>query len=280
MVHPAFFQTYQLFGITGSFLSSPLVFLHFQGGIKVCKKLTIYNRYNCSMASITQTVANNSKYNSTQNNQRGATIVRTCGEEHLGIKHVGTNIFYLPHDNDMCYISEFKIKFIFGTGGADLDPNLASPSPNPPVGSRIFSSVDDFMAKAGPGTAWDTLTGNQGAQCVDYANLFWETMTGRSISCGGNNAKGIWLNARAYNAGTEFELIYNWEDIQKGDWLIWSRGVTGHVAMAIEAPNGDTVKCYGQNIPSLAQPFPGGGTEVCEYTETRATFGGAFRYKW
>lgn len=236
------------------------------------------------MSSITREVASNSKYNSTQNNQRGAAIVRVCGEEHVGIKNGGDNIFFLMHDNDMCYISDYKFKLIFGTGGVATSESSTTPVPETPPGwgTKIYTSIDDFMSKAGIGTAWD-VDNNWGAQCWDYAALFWRTMTGRDLYTGKNKAaKEAWTESRTVNAGTEFDLVTNFADLKKGDWAFWSRGTTGHVALIVESPSGNTVKTWAQNITSepAAIPYPSGGTAVVEHVETNATFLGAFRYKW
>lgn len=246
--------------------------------------------YNKSMSSIAQLAANNAKFNSTQNNKRGAAIVRTCGEEHIGISSGNSNIFYIPHDNDMCYISDFRFKLILGNGGYKA-PSDGGERPGgsdataTPVPTHKFTSVNGFLSQCGPGTVWD-MDSRYGAQCWDYACMFWSVMTGRWLitKTGGGVAADCWNYSRTTNAGSEFATSTDWSSIQRGDWVVWDASAnhpsTGHIAVALGAPNGDDLETYAQNVPG-GWPYPAGGTSVTTYTDHRNGFLGYFRYnKW
>lgn len=73
--------------------------------------------------------------------------------------------------------------------------------------------------------------------CWDYSSAFWRAQVNRSLQTqpGGNGvAWQCWTVSRNVNAGTEFELIYEWKNIKAGDWVVWGTNGTGHIAMAME----------------------------------------------
>lgn len=126
------------------------------------------------------------------------------------------------------------------------------------------------------GQCWNT-DGYYGSQCWDLADMFWQNYAGRNFStCGTGGAKGSW-NCKEYNAGEEFELIYNKEDIQLGDWLIFSSGTYGHVGMAMGSYNNGYVTLLGQNQGGT--PCEGGGSATNIININLASFVGAFRPK-
>lgn len=126
------------------------------------------------------------------------------------------------------------------------------------------------------GGCWNT-DGYYGAQCWDLADLFWQNYAGRNFStCGTGAAKGSW-NCKEYNAGDEFELIYNKEDLQAGDWVIFSSGKYGHVGMAMGSYNNGYVSLLGQNQGGSA--CEGGGSSANIINISLSSFVGAFRPK-
>lgn len=126
------------------------------------------------------------------------------------------------------------------------------------------------------GRCWDT-DGHYGSQCWDLADLFFQNYAGRNFStCGTGGAKGSW-NCKEYNAGNEFDLIYNPEDLQTGDWVIFSSGTYGHVGMAMGNYNNGYISLLGQNQGGSA--CEGGGASANIINISLKTFVGAFRPK-
>lgn len=126
------------------------------------------------------------------------------------------------------------------------------------------------------GKCWNT-DGHYGGQCWDLGDLFWQNYAGRNFStCGTGGAKGSW-NCKEYNAGTEFELVYNKEDIQLGDWVIFSSGTYGHVGMAMGGYNNGYVSLLGQNQGGSS--CEGGGSSANIINISLKSFVGAFRPK-
>lgn len=221
-------------------------------------------------------VAKNAREFITNNNKRGATIARICGEEHSAIAEHGTANIWLTCDNDLCYISDYKFKIIFNGGSSTAWENI-------PVGTKwitgynTWPNVDAFKTAYPLGSALN-VDGKFGCQCVDYANAFWVGMVGRQISCGGANARGIWENARSYNAGTEFETGTNWSSIKPGDWVVWGNSEYGHIAMAVASPSGTQLQVWEQNGAN-GTPWPEGGKTLAASTLKQEGFLGYFRYK-
>lgn len=112
-------------------------------------------------------------------------------------------------------------------------------------------------------------------QCWDGAALFWLNAVGRSFSTGGTGAaRGGWEAARAVNAGSEFELITDRNQIRKGDWLVFGGTKWGHVGMAMSGNLGGYVRLLGQN-----QTGNGNGAPFSEINMNLGNFLGAFRLK-
>lgn len=73
--------------------------------------------------------------------------------------------------------------------------------------------------------------------CWDYSSAFWRAQVNRNLQTqlsGNGVAWQCWTVSRDVNAGTEFELIYEWKNIKAGDWVVWGTNGTGHIAMAME----------------------------------------------
>lgn len=117
--------------------------------------------------------------------------------------------------------------------------------------------------------------GAYGSQCFDLANLFWQNYAGRSISsCGTGAAKGT-LNCADANAGDEFTMIYDANQLQPGDWVVFTNGTWGHIGMAMGYPNNGYITLLGTNQGGAS--CAGGGSTANVINISLAHFGGAFR---
>ena len=81
-----------------------------------------------------------------------------------------------------------------------------------------ITSYDEFRS-AVIGKAFD-VDGEGSYQCYDGAALLWQQL-GRSLSTGENDAKGTWLNARYENAGDDFQLIEDINQVKRGDVVVF-----------------------------------------------------------
>ena len=121
------------------------------------------------------------------------------------------------------------------------------------------------------------LDGKYGSQCVDLANAYWSSYANRWFTtCGTGAAKGAW-NCKEQNAGSEFDLIYNANEIQAGDWIIFGSGQYGHVGMAMGSYNNGYVALLGENQGGKA--CAGGGAATNIINISTKSFIGAFRPK-
>lgn len=225
------------------------------------------------MSDLVNQVIKNARNQQADFSQRRAAVVRICGEEHPASGN-GSAVVYLTLDNDMAYISEMKFKLVLGSGGASTAPTGAGVH----HGVRTWANIDAFISEYGVGTAVDT-DGSWGAQCWDYANAFWLGQVNRTLQTGANHAAyEIWTASRTTNAGSEFTLITNVNNIKKGDWVVWGGGSYGHVALALAAPSGGKIRVIGQNQGGT--PWPTGGASANETELSTANILGAFRYNW
>lgn len=112
-----------------------------------------------------------------------------------------------------------------------------------------------------------------GYQCWDLAAELWMNLpefSGQGLypKTGPNlYAEECWTYSRTENAGSSFDLIYNYEDVKRGDCIVIgssSISLTGHIAFADEDYNGNpSMILLGQNqvnpdltyghIPTLTQ---------------------------
>lgn len=117
-----------------------------------------------------------------------------------------------------------------------------------------------------------------GSQCVDLFQAFFNSYTGGrwASACGKGSARGLW-DCRDRNAGDDFELITDVDQLQAGDWVVFNGGVFGHVGMALGPANGGYVALLGQNQGGLA--CAGGGAAANIINMSTRTFLGAFRPK-
>ena len=148
------------------------------------------------------------------------------------------------------------------------------------------NSYDEFK-NAVNGNSYDA-DGISGCQCVDlikelnynlgFSSPYYDT--------GGTNyAWGGWtnVNARNFNAGSSYTLVYDKTSIKKGDVIVMGATTSnpaGHICLADEDYNGsDSLRCLGQN--QGGEPAPGGGTTININTLRLNDFLGIFRLnKW
>lgn len=138
-----------------------------------------------------------------------------------------------------------------------------------------WNSAQAFInAVLGKKIDMDNYPKGQPYQCWDLADYFWVNQVGRALrtKAGGNGgAKDCWNVSRDYNAGTEFSLITNKNDLQVGDWLVSGAGTYGHIGMVVGINSkGVNVVLLGQNQPN---PY------VTKINYGLSAFLGAFRYK-
>ena len=107
------------------------------------------------------------------------------------------------------------------------------------------SSVDSFVNS----TLGRCIIANNyyGAQCVSLARAFWWGYAGRDVTtCGTGLAKGM-MNCYEDNAGSDFAVVWNTEDIQRGTWVVLNGSYTGHICMALGDVKNGYVTCLGEN---------------------------------
>lgn len=119
--------------------------------------------------------------------------------------------------------------------------------------------------------------GFAGSQCWDNMSAFFYNYAGRVLqTCGTGAAKGtIADGCWQKNAGNEFTMIWNPQDIQPGDIAVYSTGQWGHIGMAMGAYNNGYFTLLGQNQGGFA--CPGGGSAGNIINLSTRDFIGAFR---
>ena len=150
------------------------------------------------------------------------------------------------------------------------------------LGLYIYAPVEtpQAFAEYTLGGCFDT-DGVYNEQCLDYGDLFFQNYAGRRLStCGTGAAKGAWEGDCKYvNAGTEFALVYDAEELQYGDWLIFDNGTWGHVGMAVGTYNNGYIALQGQNQGGGLCPGSTMGGRVNVINISLSHFAGAFRPK-
>lgn len=206
-------------------------------------------------------------------NENGDVVVETSFSMHLSSKQQPALI-----ETDEGMIEVEDIVTVEEVDGNQLTNECPVDEPECGLGSYIYAPVEtptifkDYVY----GGCWNT-DGAYGAQCWDLADMFWQNYSGRNFStCGTGAAKGSW-NCKEYNAGDEFELIYDATSLQAGDWVIFGSGKYGHVGMAMGNYNNGYVALLGQNQGGSA--CEGGGSSANIINISLNSFIGAFRPK-
>lgn len=101
-----------------------------------------------------------------------------------------------------------------------------------------------------------------GAQCVSLARVFWWSYANRDVStCGTGMAKGM-MNCATQNAGKEFKVFWGNDNIQAGDWLVFTGGQYGHIGMALGPVKNGYVALLGENQGGRYCTGGGGATNI------------------
>lgn len=163
----------------------------------------------------------------------------------------------------------------------NIDSSKSTKDENSEVGGRgwwVDTSSPLAFRNATIGKCIDT-DGAYGSQCWDLANLFWQNYAGRSFNtCGTGAAKGTIQNGCwQRNAGNEFDMIWDRNQIKAGDWVIFGGGQWGHVGMALGDNNGGYVALLGTN--QGGGWCSGGGSSTNQVNMNLGNFLGAFRPK-
>lgn len=151
--------------------------------------------------------------------------------------------------------------------------------------SNIAHSTYDEWKNNTIGRAFD-LDGYYGAQCWDYASLFWRNVgfpSGYPLT-GNGYAYGCWTLKKVenclYNNNIYFTPVTDKTAIRKGDIIVMDATVSnpaGHITFADEDYNGsNSIYCVGQNQGGT--PISAGGTPVTRNLLGLGDFLGAFRY--
>lgn len=116
-----------------------------------------------------------------------------------------------------------------------------------------------------------------GAQCWDDMAAYFQNYTGHTLyTCGTGAAKGtIADGCWQKNAGEDFTMIWNKEEIQPGDIAVYSTGQWGHIGMAMGSYNNGYFTLLGQNQGGKA--CAGGGAAGNIINLSTRDFIGAFR---
>ena len=119
--------------------------------------------------------------------------------------------------------------------------------------------------------------GYYGSQCWDLSDALFFNLVGRHLStCGTGAAKGI-MNCAEANAGEDFEIIRDANEIQAGDILVFDGGRYGHTGMAMGSPANGYVALLGANQGGGSCDGGGAAANIVAYSLNNFT--GALRYK-
>ena len=127
-----------------------------------------------------------------------------------------------------------------------------------------------------------------GSQCWDFCATFHYSVgfpQNYPLTGSTGSAYECWTDHKfdniAYNGTQYFDLIYNKEDIKKGDIVVFNYTASnpaGHIAFANEDYTGSQyLSCLGQNQGGT--PDPQGGANVNVANQDLSLFLGAFRYR-
>lgn len=213
------------------------------------------------------------------NNQRRAFNVRVNGEEHSAQSRSGVAQIHFPFDGQTMQVSQLAFKLIINDGirgGGSTDPT-DDPYHNWSWGLQTYKTYQEWLNRY-PVNSRVNVDNQYDCQCWDYAAAFWRAQVNRNLLTGNGYAWGCWALEKDNNAGKDFDLIYNWKDIKPGDWAVWGKVGTGHIAMALSCPltSTGTATFRDQNGPQGMKV----GDNVWGPTWSDGNvFLGAFRYK-
>lgn len=139
----------------------------------------------------------------------------------------------------------------------------------------------DALSRAAQNLGYD-VDGYYGYQCWDLAAELWQNIGfgGGYPQTGPNHyASECWTNSKDANKGSVFDLIYNIDELKRGDVIVIDASAvssTGHIAFCDEDYNGTTrMNLLGQNQVNPSAVY---GHIPTVTNLSIATFLGAFRY--
>lgn len=264
------------------------------------------------MSNLLSTVVATAQEQKSMANQRKATVVRICGEEHNATTPPDddttspqTATVYFCTDPEMAYLAQWRFKLIIGDPLGNRDTNVDwGEQPNYGIletSHAPWGSVNDFYQTVyGYGVNMD---GAYGLQCWDLmhyftlnqSNVFFHT--GVSVGAGDcySGVYWSWANITARNkitASGKFQAISGYDDIKPGDIVICDLGTTmggdcgnikvGHTAMALDS-SGSAIYNKQGKIHVLGQnqggyPYRQGGAYTNVITIPVSSILGVFRY--
>nr|DAS05655.1 MAG TPA: transcriptional regulator [Caudoviricetes sp.] len=266
------------------------------------------------MSDLVNTILSTASEQKSRSNQRKATVVRVCGEEHSAVTPPADDparppqsaTIYFCTDPEMAYLSQWRFKLIIGDPlGDDHDANINWGS-QPNYGSLgathgPWSSLSEFYNDTyGKGVDMD---GSYGYQCWDLIEYFMVNQAGVRFATGVSVGLGAcysgvywsWANTAARNKITEtgkFRAISGNSDIMPGDVVICDLGTVmggecgnikvGHVGIALDGIDSGIYR-HQNKINLLAQnqggyPYRLGGANANVIQLPISKILGVFRY--
>lgn len=129
-----------------------------------------------------------------------------------------------------------------------------------PISTNTYDAFRaDVLARASQGLGYD-VDGFYGYQCWDLCAELWQNIgfsSGYPLTGPNHAAMECWTVSRELNKGTQFTLIYNANELKRGDVIVLGPSAissVGHIAFCDENYNGTTsMNLLGQNQvnPSL-----------------------------
>lgn len=263
------------------------------------------------MSDLLSTVVATAQEQKSMANQRKATVVRICGEEHNAttppdddITSPQTATVYFCTDPEMAYLAQWRFKLIIGDPLGNRDANIDwGEQPNYGIldtSHAPWGSVNDFYQTVyGYGVNMD---GAYGLQCWDLMCYFTNNQAGHWLQTGsqimGTCYSGVywsWANETVRNnnkANGKFDAIAGGSDILPGDIVICDLGTVmgdecgnikvGHTGMALDSSNSTIYREQGK-IHLLGQnqggyPYRQGGAYTNVITIPVSSILGVFRY--
>lgn len=222
-------------------------------------------------------------YRKLDNSQRRAFNVRINGEEHSATSRNGKAQIHFPFDGQAMQVSQLAFKIIINDGvraGGSQSPT-ENPYNNWSYGIETYKTYQEWLQRYPIGSGVD-VDNAWGCQCVDYAAAFWAAQTNALITTGPlGYAYEIWTVSADHNRRNgAFEFVFNWKDIQPGDWVVWGTVGFGHIAMATGCTGTPTATTsfLDQNG---SQGMIIGSNVYGPHLSSGSNFLGAFRYtKW
>lgn len=148
------------------------------------------------------------------------------------------------------------------------------------LGSYVYAPTDTYQQFKDYtyGKCWN-IDGFAGAQCWDLSSLHAMNYTKDKrvfSTCGTGAAKDMWT-CKEVNAGTEYDLVFNVNELKVGDIAVFSGGTWGHTGIIAGPVINGYVALLGQNQGGASCYGGGAATNIINISVKN--FLGAFRPK-